>query len=265
VGRLIESIEARSEAAPSFGEQIARGVELQRGGVLVAEHPAGGADQQPQPCDLVGRRELAPELKGLTERRQRLRGVSLRQRNGAPGLRRDRAQDIAPLTLRDLLKLAARGMRALELAGGEHDLDVCGKQRDALERVRCFSDRPADRGGGRTGVALVQPQQGQARLRLEATPTRLAIGVLGRFELPSQTMDLPLPIVGLAAGELVENPPGEPLGRSPRLLQGLLPRAPELHDLGTMDEAEAVVGDHLGLALAPPGEGLGPLPAWRSS
>jgi hypothetical protein len=73
-------------------------------------------------------------------------------------------------------------------------------------------------------------------------------------------MDLPLSIVGLAAGELVEDTPREPLGGSPRLLQGLRPRSAQLHDLCAVDQAEAVVGDHLGLALAPPRKRLGPLP-----
>ena len=73
-------------------------------------------------------------------------------------------------------------------------------------------------------------------------------------------MDLPLSIVGLAAGELVQDTPREPLGGSPRLLQGLLPRSAQLHDLGAVDQAEAIVGDHLGLALTPPRQRLGPLP-----
>lgn len=73
-------------------------------------------------------------------------------------------------------------------------------------------------------------------------------------------MDLPLSIVGLTAGELVEDTPREPLGGPPRLLEGLLPRSAQLHDLRAMDQAETVVGDHLGLALAPPRQCLGPLP-----
>ena len=135
-----------------------------------------------------------------------------------------------------------------------------GSSADALERLRRLADCSADRGGRGIDFALRQPQQRQARLRLEATPTRLAVGVLGGIELPPQPMDLPLSVVGLAAGELVEDAPREPLGGSPRLLQGLLPRAAQLHDLGAVDEAETVVGDHLGLALAPPRQRLGPLP-----
>jgi hypothetical protein len=73
-------------------------------------------------------------------------------------------------------------------------------------------------------------------------------------------MDLPLSVVGPAAGELVQDAPREPPGGSPRFLQCLLPGASDLHDLGAMYQTEAVVGDHLGLALAPPRKRLGPLP-----
>src|SRR5687767_14338843 len=73
-------------------------------------------------------------------------------------------------------------------------------------------------------------------------------------------MDLALSVTGLAAGDLIERALGEPLGGPARLLQGVLPGAAKLHDLGAMDQAETVVGDHLGLSVAPSRQGLGPLP-----
>ena len=72
-------------------------------------------------------------------------------------------------------------------------------------------------------------------------------------------MDLPLPVAGLAAGALVEHAAREALADTSRLLQRVGPCAPELHDLRAVDQAQAVVGDHPGLALAPPRQRGGPL------
>ena len=78
-------------------------------------------------------------------------------------------------------------------------------------------------------------------------------------------MDLALSVVGLAAGELIEHSLREPLGRPPRLLQGVLPCAAKLHDLGAMDEAETVVGDHLRLSSHHRVRASVHSRAWRSS
>ena len=73
-------------------------------------------------------------------------------------------------------------------------------------------------------------------------------------------MDLALAVERLSAGELVEYPLREALGGSSGLLHGVLPVASELHDLGAMDQAEAIVGHHLGLGVAPSRQGIGPFP-----
>ena len=129
MGRLDRVDRGQIRRRSEFGEHLARGLELQRRGVLVAEHPARGPDQKPHPGDLVGRGELAPGLERLAQARERVRGVALGQGDRSPGVRRHRAEDVARLALRDLLELATGSARSLELAGGEHDLDVRGKQR----------------------------------------------------------------------------------------------------------------------------------------
>jgi hypothetical protein len=65
-------------------------------------------------------------------------------------------------------------------------------------------------------------------------------------------MDLTLAVVRRAEGELIEDTFGEPLGGSLGCVQRVGPAADQLHDFGTMDEAQTVVGDHFRLLVAPP-------------
>ena len=71
VRRVSASTRARSGAAPSRAKTLARGVELERGRVLVAERGAGPADQHVHPSGLVRRFERAPRLLGPAQRDQR--------------------------------------------------------------------------------------------------------------------------------------------------------------------------------------------------
>ncbi len=58
---------------------------------------------------------------------------------------------------------------------------------------------------------------------------------------------------------LVQHTVAEALTGSLHLFQGGLPGPLELHDLGAMDQADAGVSDHVGLAITPLGEGSRPL------
>ena len=92
---------------------------------------------------------------------------------------------------------------------------------------------------------------------LQAQLARASIRLLGRRELPSQTMDLCL-LVERRGG----SPPVDALrtrAGAPRFLDRLRPGALQLHDLCAMHLADAGEGDHIGLALAPPGQGGRPL------
>jgi hypothetical protein len=174
-------------------------------------------------------------------------------------MRRHRGQCVARIPFGELGELLAGSARALELSHGKHDLDVGRQQTGSLERLRRLADRPADRGRGGITRALGQPQQGEPRLRLASVSARLPVGRLGLGERAAQAMDLALLVQRLAARQLIQDALGEVLGGACRLVQGVRPRAMQLHDLGAMHEAQAHVGDHRRLLLAPPGQRLAPL------
>jgi hypothetical protein len=69
---------------------------------------------------------------------------------------------------------------------------------------------------------------------------------------------LSLQVAGLAGGPLVVPLEAAP-ARPPGLLERLVPRAAKSHDLGSVDEAPARKGHHVGLLFAPLREGGGPL------
>ena len=107
------------------------------------------------------------------------------------------------------------------------------------------------------GVVLGQPQQGEPGLRLGPATARVAVGRLGTDELTLEPMQLGLPVERLS-GRLAHRQVRPP-ARPPCLPQGVAPRAVELHDLGAVDQAAAGEGDHVGLLVAPLGQGRGPL------
>src|SRR5215208_6680336 len=71
-------------------------------------------------------------------------------------------------------------------------------------------------------------------------------------------MDLPLLVEGLS-GCCLANPLRGTLASPPRFFQRLPPRAMQLHDLSAVHQAPASEGHHVGLLLAPLGQGGGPL------
>ena len=156
----------------------------------------------------------------------------------------------------NVLQLAAGVARILDVANGDHDLDVGGQQAHALQPVNRRGCDPTDGGGRHIEASLREAQKRQARLGFQAKLACAAIRLLGRRELPFQAMDL---------GLLVERPGGSPAIDTPRphagssrLVDRLRPRALELHDLGPMDLAGADEGDHVGLSFAPLRKGGGP-------
>ena len=119
------------------------------------------------------------------------------------------------------------------------------EQPQPAERVRGLGERAADRARGGLAAPLGEPQQGEAGLRLEAAAARVAVGLLGRGELPAHAVDLALAIDRVAGRDRDR---AEALAGAPRLLERHLPVARQLQDLGAVDQADAGVGDHLGLA-----------------
>ncbi len=254
-------VDARQvRACPQPREDLARGLELQHGGVLVPQRPAGQADGHAGARGLVRSAELVPDAQRVTQGGQRALRVAVGQRHDSARRRGLGTEGVAAVRGRDLPELAARAARSLPVPDGEHDLDAGRQEPCTRQRLRRLVHDATDRAGRGPRLALRQAQKGEARLRLVPAPGRAPVGLLGGGELPPQPMDLALPIEGLAAGQLVEDAVGEALGCPPGLVQGLVPGALELPDLGPVHEAEAVVGHHLGLALAPAGERVGPLP-----
>jgi hypothetical protein len=72
-------------------------------------------------------------------------------------------------------------------------------------------------------------------------------------------MDLTLSVGGVAESQLIQDPLCETLVDPTRFFQRVPPRTPQRHDLGAMHQAQALVGHHIGLLLAPPRQGGGPL------
>jgi len=186
-------------------------------------------------------------------------GIAFGQRQRSSRLGGHRPEHVAPVSSRDGLELATGASRLLDLATSEHDLDVGGKQRRTHARLRSFVEHPADRGGRGVALPFRQAQQRQAGLRLVPAPTCLPVRLFGRAPLASEPVDLSLPVGGLPGDPFVEHPLCETLAGAPRLLESCVPGALQLHDLGSMHQADAGVGDHVGLLLAPAGQGLGPL------
>jgi hypothetical protein len=106
---------------------------------------------------------------------------------------------------------------------------------------------------------LRQPHQSKARLRFPPEPACLPVGRLGQAELTLQAVDLPLPVGGVAESPLIQDSLGETLGDPTRFFQRVAPRTTQRHDLGAMHQAQALVRHHVGLLIAPPRQGGGPL------
>ena len=155
------------------------------------------------------------------------------------------------MTAGDLLELAPGHSGGFDVVLRQRDLHVRGQQRGPLQRLRGLADRPADRGRRGPDVALRQPQQRQAGLGLAPQAAGLAIGRLGRVELAPQAQHLALLVGGLAHGALVHHAARQALPEPAQLAERLLPGASERHELGTVHVADARVGDHVGLLLAP--------------
>ena len=163
------------------------------------------------------------------------------------------------MRLRNCVELAGGLARFLELAHGQHDLDVGRQQPSTLEGLFRLIRHAPDRDGGGGAVALGQPQERQTRLWLEAEPACRAVSLLGSRELPLQALDFPLAVEGAPRAALVQHTSAEALTGLLHLFQSGLPGPLELHDLGAMHQADAGVRDHVGLAVTPLGQGIGPL------
>ena len=100
------------------------------------------------------------------------------------------ARSGAPKASGDLRQFCGRRARAVEITGGQQDLDGGGSilARAAL-RLRIEENAPDRRGRG-VDLALRQTKQRQSRLRLASALVRARVGLFGLGELAAKSMDL---------------------------------------------------------------------------
>ena len=172
---------------PELAEDLARRLELERCAASSspsAEHACAtstrvratsyGASSSSQSCR-ASRRLASAACR-----------IAFRERDRASRVRGHRRQHRALVPLGELLELAARRSRLLDLARGERDLDVRRKQRRPLQRLGDLGARAADGCECRVGRPLRQPKLREPRLRLPAAAARLAVRLLRGCELPAQ-------------------------------------------------------------------------------
>jgi hypothetical protein len=116
----------------------------------------------------------------------------------------------------------------------------------------------ADRRGRRRDLATRESEERQAGLRIVTLLAGVPVGELGRVELAPQAQDLPLLVPGRADGIGIRAT-SRALRSGASLVDRLLPRALELHDLRAMHSTGYAERDHLGLGMAPRVERGGPL------
>ena len=192
------------------------------------------------------------------EGRKRGRCLTARELDGAASLRRHRPQHLGVMLFRRLVQFVAHGLRTVGSADGEHDLDIRTQEAGTLQPVGCFGECSFDRRRCGLGVPLREPEEREARLRLESAPTCLAIGLLGLRKLASKAMDVCTEVRRLRCGgtihRLLEAPVGEP-----RLLERLEPRALQSHELRAVHEAASGERTQIRLPVAPARQCRGPL------
>ncbi len=176
-GRAPEQrVDARVGRRAELRERVARGVELQRGGVLVAERAARDADELARPrAASYGHRERAPAAPGVAQVGERRRARRRARASTAPrawatsassSSRRERGRD--PLELRARARRRRRDRR--RRAGSPR---AAGSSRARCERLGGLRQRAPDRGA--RGLARRPARAAAARARAAARrPPRLA-------------------------------------------------------------------------------------------
>src|ERR687897_1933552 len=249
-GEIRRSSKVREVAAGRF--------QLQHGCVIVAELAAGQPQKHTHARGLIRDFELLPYLPRVTQRDQGSPNVTVGQVDRSPGVRSHRTKHTTLKTCRELREISAGAASLLDLAYGQHDLDVGRKETCALRRLGGLTHSAADRSARGRCVRLGQAQQGQTRLRLPPAAAGILVGCFGSGELPPQTVDLTLPVAGTGDRSPIHRLSGT-LAGPPRLLDRVQPRTVKLHDLGAMHHARACECHHVWLLLAPSREGGCPL------
>ncbi len=143
------------------------------------------------------------------------------------------------------------------VAGREHDFDVRTELACSRHRVLRFVEGPPDHGGGGLVLALGEPEQREAWLRIVAVLAGANVGGLRGIEVEDETKKVTLDRARAAERAGVDGC-GEPIAHVPRLDESFGPRTEQLEDLGAVQEAVTPVEDELLLRVTPPDERVGP-------
>ena len=179
-------------------------VNFQIGTILVPEGAAGQSDQHPHARCRVGHLDPLPHLEGAAQQAECGLRVAFGQLDRPARLRGNRAGHPRIEAPSNLSQLPAGIARVLDVASGQHDLDMGRQQAHTLQSVRRGANRAANSGHGRRRAPLREAQQGKARLGLQAQLTGASVRRLGRSERPCEALDLSLLVKRCGGSVLVD-------------------------------------------------------------
>ena len=249
---------ALGRRGPELGEGPQRRGQLAGRGVRVAQLAQGAPDQDARPRRLVRHLEVPPDAQRPAERRHRRAGVARGQQRAPPRLVGHGPHGRAAEGGGDAVELVGGRDRLVDRVAGQQHLHGTRQQPGPADRVARLGEQPPDCADGRLRTPPRQPQQGQARLRLEAEADGPVVRRLGGTEVT----DDPQHVAALAHGQ----PCGRrrsggvvPLGREAELLDRRGEGAADAHDLPAVHRALAREGDQSRLGVDPRGQRAGPL------
>ena len=242
-------------------EHRPRRVELERGGVDVAEGAARLAHEHPGARLLVRRLQLLPRLDRPAQGDERRPRVAMREVQCPSCLGSHRSECRRLARGGDPVELGAGDARGGVVADLEHDLHGRREEAGPPRRLGRLPHPTPDRGRRGPAVALSETQERQPRLGLPPERAGPAVRLLRRSQLAAQAPQLALPVERLGSRRSARlDALGEAHAGSLRLVERLGPRPAELHHLGAVQQALTRVGDEVGLLVAPRRQHGGPLP-----
>ena len=240
-------------------EHVARRLELERRGVVVAQRAARQADQHAGAARCRRAPRGAASLARPPRRAERGARVAFRQGDRRAGVRGERVQGASdgPSASRSSSPAAPRAASASPTASMISTHAGSSAARAGRSRASPSARRMA------AAAAAPSPCARRSSARpgwgSHPSPARVAVRRLGGRRVAPQPVQLAAPVVRAAGRELVRRAVREPLAGAPRLGQRVAPGALQLHDLGAVHEAHAGVGHHVRLPGAPLRQRGGPL------
>ena len=164
-------------------EHDAGGLELERGAFPITECATGEPDEDADTGCQIRRANLPPGQKGEAKRTDRRLGITLGEEDRAAGMGDDGTEDADIEGRGDLLQFAGRPAGLLDVAGGEHDLDMGRQQADALQPLRRRAEDPPHGRGRRLGPALLSRLADPSLVWTNAVEPFMTQGAVKNFPL----------------------------------------------------------------------------------